>query len=69
MKRDGAVYAIVLAKDDKGTLPDTVSIPAELMAKSPAITLLGYGSLQTGETKDGQTTIDYSRRCASQAAM
>jgi alpha-L-fucosidase len=57
-KRDGAVYAIILAKDDNSSLPESVSIPAELTAKAGALTLLGFGALQPGETKDGLTTLD-----------
>jgi len=56
-KRDGTVYATVLAKDDNGTFPESVSIPAELAAKASNITLLGYGVIQSGEVKDGQATI------------
>ena len=56
-RRDGTVYAIVLAKDDNRTLPEAVSIPAELASKAGNISLLGYGVIQPGEMKDGQTTI------------
>lgn len=49
-KRDGTVYAIVLSKDDNGTLPGTVCIPAELAAKTGKIELLGYGSLKASDT-------------------
>jgi alpha-L-fucosidase len=55
--RDGAVYAIVLAKDDTSALPETVTLPAELSTKARQFTLLGYGPLPPGETKDGLTTI------------
>ena len=60
-KRDGTVYAIVFAKDDNGTLPETVSIPTELASKAGKITLLGHGAVQPGEVKDGQTTIALPR--------
>lgn len=56
-KPDGTVYAILLAKNDNGTLPETVSIPAELAAKAAKISLLGYGALAVGETKDGETVV------------
>ena len=56
-KRDGVVYAIVLAKDDNGALPEEVAIPSELAAHAGKITLLGYGALDAGDTKNGQTTI------------
>jgi alpha-L-fucosidase len=55
--RDGTVYAIILAKDDIGALPKKVSIPSELVANTGKIALLGYGTLDSGDTKDGQTTI------------
>jgi len=49
-KRDGTMYAIVLAGDDSGALPETVSIPVELAAKADEITLLGYGALKPSQT-------------------
>jgi alpha-L-fucosidase len=45
-KRDGTVYAIVLAKDDNAGLPETITIPAALAAKAGRIELLGYGPLE-----------------------
>ncbi len=57
-KKDGTVYAVILAKDDKSSLPASVSIAAELTAKASAISLLGFGPLKPGETKDGVTTIE-----------
>ncbi len=56
-KRDGTVYAILLAHDDQSGLPETVSLPAELVAQAGQITLLGYGALKPGGTQDGQTLI------------
>ncbi len=56
-KRDGTVYAILLAQDDRSVLPETVSLPAELAAQAGQITLLGYGALKPGATQDGQTSI------------
>jgi alpha-L-fucosidase len=56
-KADGTVYAILLAKDDAGAVPDRVEIPAELAGKAGGITLLGYGAIKPGETKDGLTRI------------
>ncbi len=56
-RRDGTVYVIVLSKDDSGTLPERVAIPAELAAGVRRFTLLGWGPLQPGKTKDGVTTI------------
>ena len=49
-KRDGTTYAIVLARDDSGALPETVSIPVELAAKADEITLLGYGAVKPSQT-------------------
>lgn len=57
-RRDGAVYAVILAKDDRGTLPETVALPAELTAHAGRLALLGFGALQRGATKDGLTTIE-----------
>jgi alpha-L-fucosidase len=57
-KRDGTIYAIVLAKDDKAPMPEKIVIPAELTAKADKITLLGFASgLSAGETQNGQTTM------------
>ena len=56
-KRDGTVYAILLAQDDRSVLPETVSLPAELTAQAGQITLLGYGALKPGATQDGQTSL------------
>ena len=56
-KKDGTVYAIVLAKDDASSLPAAVSIPSELTAKTGAISLLGFGPLAPGDTKDGATIV------------
>lgn len=56
-KPDGTVYAIILSKDDNGNLPESVAIPAELAAKAGKITLIGYGEVKAGRTKDGQTSI------------
>jgi alpha-L-fucosidase len=57
-KRDGTVYAIMLAKDDASSLPENVSMPAALTVKAGRIALLGFGPLQAGDTKDGLTTIE-----------
>ena len=35
--RDGAVYAIILPKDDNGGLPESVFFPAELNARAGAV--------------------------------
>ena len=57
-KSDGTAYAIVLAKDDRGAMPERIVIPAELTAKASKIRLLGFaGELSAGETQNGQTTM------------
>ena len=50
VKRDGTLYAIVLGRDDNASLPEAVSIPAELAAEAGAMTLLGYGVVSANET-------------------
>jgi len=57
-KRDGTVYAIVLAKDDKAAMPEQILIPAQLTAQADKITLLGFaGKLSASEPQNGLTTI------------
>jgi alpha-L-fucosidase len=56
-RRDGSVYAVILPHNDAGTLPTTISVPADMAAKAGELTLLGFGKLELGETKDGQTLI------------
>jgi alpha-L-fucosidase len=55
-RRDGPVYAILLAKDDHATLPQKVAIP-EILARRAEVQLVGYGELKAGETQDGKTTF------------
>ena len=45
-KRDGTVYAIILAKDDAEGLPESVRIPPEIAAQVGRIELLGVGPLK-----------------------
>lgn len=45
-KRDGTIYAIVLAKDDHAAMPEKISLPPELLARAGKITLLGGGMLR-----------------------
>lgn len=59
-KRDGTMYTIVLAKDDNSSLPEVISLPAELAAKAGKITLLGSGVLRASET--GQINIPATTR-------
>jgi hypothetical protein len=57
IKRDGTVYAIVLAADDQAAMPEKVKIPADLAKKALKINLIGFGELKKGETRNGQTEI------------
>jgi alpha-L-fucosidase len=57
VKRNGTVYAIVLAADNLTGIPEKLSIPADLAAKASKIELLGFGELKMGETRGNQTTI------------
>jgi alpha-L-fucosidase len=54
-KHNGAVYAMVLAKDDNSGLPASVTLPAGLIAKAGKIELLGHGDL----TPDATGTIAF----------
>jgi alpha-L-fucosidase len=56
-RRDGSVYAILLAKDDQDTIPSKVAIPAEIMAGRAKVKLVGFGELQSGEEDDGKPTF------------
>jgi alpha-L-fucosidase len=56
-KRDGTVYAILLAPNDQSVLPETVQLPVELTAQAGQVSLLGFGALQPGATQAGQTLI------------
>jgi alpha-L-fucosidase len=50
-KRDGTMYAIVLANDDNSSLPESVTLPKELAAKTAQVELLGYGVLPTHDAE------------------
>ena len=50
--RDGTVYVIVTAQDDRAGLPERVTLPPELRAGVVAADLLGHGPLPVGP--DGQ---------------
>jgi alpha-L-fucosidase len=58
-KPDGTVYVLVLAKTDQEGLPETISLPAELAAKARQLTLLGYGDLKAGQTREGETAVSF----------
>jgi len=53
-RRDGNIYAILLAKDDQETLPNQVAIPAEILGVRTKVQLLGFGELEVGESGDGK---------------
>ena len=57
VKRDGTVYAILLAKDDQAILPQQVAMPAEILAGRTKAQLVGFGDLKAGATEDGKTTF------------
>jgi len=57
VRRDGTVYAIVLAGDDLTGIPDKVFIPSVLAEKAAKMELLGFGKVQKGETRNGQTEV------------
>jgi len=44
--KDGTIYAIVLAKDDKASLPEQVELPLSLTLGLTSATLLGHGKVQ-----------------------
>jgi alpha-L-fucosidase len=56
-RRDGSVYAILLAKDDQATLPQQVAMPAEILAGRAKAQLVGFGELKAGGTEGGKTTF------------
>jgi alpha-L-fucosidase len=57
VKRDGTVYAIVLAADDLSGIPDKIVIPSEFAGKASKIELLGFGELKKGENLNGRTPV------------
>jgi alpha-L-fucosidase len=59
-KRDGTIYAIVLGKDDDAGLPEKVSLPPELLARTGKITLLGGSEMKSGAA--GEIEIPQSMR-------
>jgi alpha-L-fucosidase len=54
-KKDGTVYAIVLARDDQAGLPEQVTLPPSLLSRAKHIHLLGYGDLKADSS--GVVTI------------
>ncbi len=57
VRRDGTVYAIVLAADDLAGLPEKVYLPSDLADKTSKIELLGFGRLKKGETINSRTEV------------
>jgi len=55
-KRGGATYAILLAKDDHGMIPDQVTIPAGFAPATSKVQLLGVGELKPGPVDGDRTT-------------
>lgn len=49
-KRDGTVYAIVLAKNDTDSLPESIQLPPEITSNVRRLKLLGAGSLKANAT-------------------
>lgn len=47
-KRDGTVFAIVLAQNDDESLPATLKIPVDRIGKRTKASLLGYGDVKIG---------------------
>ncbi len=56
-KPDGTVYAIILSVGDGDAIPESVSLPADLVARAGRITLIGHGDAKPGKTHSGRTTI------------
>jgi len=54
-KRDGTVYAILLAKDDEAALPQQVAMPAEILGGRGKVQLVGVGEVTAGATEEGKT--------------
>jgi alpha-L-fucosidase len=48
-KKDGTMYAIVLAKDDAGGLPESVTLPSVIASRLGKLKLVGGGALKVGE--------------------
>ena len=66
-KKNGTVYAILLAKNDSAGLPETVKLPIELLAKAKSLRLLGFGELRASE--DGTIAIPASYQKKSEAGL
>jgi alpha-L-fucosidase len=61
-KKNGTVYAIILAKDDQAGLPSAMTIPAELLKGSKNLRLLGFGDLKLDSSGTVQIPDKYQRR-------
>lgn len=58
-KSDGTVYALVLAHDDQSGLPESITLPAEIAARTGHIALLGGGDLNAVPAADGGLTVNF----------
>jgi alpha-L-fucosidase len=67
-KRNGDVYAIILAKTDSSELPSTVTIPADLVAHAAGATLLGLGPLTNDHSGAFQIPDSYRAKAPVGAA-
>ncbi len=56
-RQDGTVYAILLAKNDREPLPNTVSIPPAISSGRPHVELVGGGRLTAAATENGMATF------------
>jgi alpha-L-fucosidase len=56
-KADGTTYAILLAKDDLGTIPPSMELPVRLAPSGARITLLGYGPLPGERADPGRVAV------------
>jgi alpha-L-fucosidase len=56
-KRDGTVYAILLATSDQQTLPTSVAIPPAILTGRTRVRLVGYGDLAPAEAAGGKPTF------------
>ncbi|MDR3689338.1 MAG: alpha-L-fucosidase [Fimbriimonas sp.] len=62
-KKDGTVFAIVLAADDSAPLPESIVLPADLASRVSRAKLLGYGRLNVDSS--GSIAIPDAMRAKS----
>lgn len=66
-KKDGAMYAIVLAKNDTDGLPESVTIPTAIAGKVAKARLLGFGDLKLDSS--GHIVFPEGYRAKSQGGL